>query len=103
MPGDYNELDVFRGDLPSPDGGLNPAPQYVLSTLSYLDPPWITSLAWSKLTGIPTFLNFTLTIPVAHNSTGTAGSFASDGKYLYVCYAANLWGYTPLNINFPPA
>lgn len=30
-------------------------------------------------------------IPATSTSTGTAGQFAADANYLYVCYAANSW------------
>lgn len=53
---DYNELGSFAGDLPAPDGGLTPAPSYVLTTQLYSNPAWLTTLAWSKITGTPTTL-----------------------------------------------
>lgn len=37
-----------------------------------------------------------VTAPVAKNSTGTAGAFAYDDNYFYVCVATNTWARTPI-------
>jgi hypothetical protein len=42
------------------------------------------------------------TPPEAADSPGTAGQYASDGSYFYICTADNQWAYIPLATNFPP-
>lgn len=40
------------------------------------------------------------TVPGTKTTTGTAGWFARDSNYLYVCTAANIWARTPLSTNW---
>lgn len=44
------------GSVAAHVGQANPHTQYALLSGSYADPSWITSLAWSKLTAVPTTL-----------------------------------------------
>lgn len=61
-----NTLDLSAKTLTFP-------PAVLLSTGSYSDPAWITGLAWSKITGAPSFLtgNQAITLTGAITGTGT--------------------------------
>ena len=48
----------------------------LLSTSSYANPSWITSLAWSKITGAPSFL--TAAITSLNGLTGSTQTFSND-------------------------
>jgi hypothetical protein len=51
-----------------------------------------TTIQWS---GLPNYVIET-SPPVSATSTGSAGSLAFDGSYLYVCVATNTWLRTPI-------
>lgn len=44
-------------------------------------------LSASSATAATSFVS----VPLCHNSTGTAGTFAADSSYFYACYSANNW------------
>lgn len=73
---DHNLINVSQIDCSSIyiDGAPVPLPSHiVLNTGSYANPAWITSLAWSKITGAPT-------IPASYWTAWGAGAIYTNDK-----------------------
>lgn len=73
---DHNLINVNQIDCSSIyiDGAPVPLPSHiVLNTGSYANPAWITSLAWSKITGAPT-------IPASYWTAWGAGAIYTNDK-----------------------
>ena len=67
--GDYTFAQI--GSTPTTLAGYGITDPVLLSTGSYANPTWLTSLAWGKITGAPAFLTANQTITLSGDVTGS--------------------------------